>query len=404
MPGKYNIWWGPPKKFVTAFEERKISWLELFYDLVYVIVISQATHHLAAHNGLGGMIDFFLLFVMIFWGWVNGSMYYDLHGITGIRTRFMTLWQMMSVAVLAVTLNSSHTFINPGNVTALVLLELYITYVWWSVGLYDKSHRKLNLPYTVCYLIAAFFIIATLKVGISYQRIFLAIAIVLNFLPPILSTLILKRQQSNLGLSSSMVERLGLLTIILFGECILGIISGMGTLHNLNIHAWVYFVLGILIVFALWWLFFALIADREVKKDAFNWQALTLLYIPALASLSMIGAAFSDIPVMFDKNSFSENENGIRNLLGIGFSVFLISISVIAYLLLYPKEYLPKKRKLQLTIILSASILLLITFIFQQIEWVFYLSVVLLILMSLVILVTRIWFLIELKRSVTKSK
>ena len=32
-----SAWWGPPKKFDPHFEERRISWLELFYDLVYVI-------------------------------------------------------------------------------------------------------------------------------------------------------------------------------------------------------------------------------------------------------------------------------------------------------------------------------------------------------------------------------
>lgn len=396
---KNNIWWGPPKKFTTAFEERKISWLELFYDLVYVIVISQATHHLAADNGLGGVIDFFILFIMIFWGWVNGSMYYDLHGTTGIRTRLMTLWQMMAVAALAVALNSSHSLINPGSVTALVSLELYITYLWWSVGLYDKSHRNLNLPYTVCYLIATLFIVATLEVSVSYQRAFLGIAIVLNFLPPFFSGLILKKQQSNLSLSSSMVERLGLLTIILFGESILGVISGMSAIHSFKPQSWIYFGLGILIVFALWWLFFSLIADRKVKEGVVSWQALTLLYIPALASLGMIGAAFSDIPALLSSHSFPENGYKIRNLLGISFSIFLISISVISYLLDYPVEYLRQKRIVQLTIILSACILLLITFIFQQMEWMFYLSAVFSILILLIIFVTRIWFLVELRRS-----
>jgi hypothetical protein len=42
-----NLWWGPPKNFSDRTNERKISWLELFYDLAYVAVISQLTLHLA---------------------------------------------------------------------------------------------------------------------------------------------------------------------------------------------------------------------------------------------------------------------------------------------------------------------------------------------------------------------
>src|SRR6188472_4397035 len=103
---RVNIWWGPPRKFAYHIEERKISWLELFYDLVYVIVISRATHLLAGHTDWDGLSKFIYLFLMIFWGWANGSQYHDLHGSPGIRTRFMTLWQMMAVAILAVGLNS----------------------------------------------------------------------------------------------------------------------------------------------------------------------------------------------------------------------------------------------------------------------------------------------------------
>jgi low temperature requirement protein LtrA len=98
---RINIWWGPPRKFTIQQSERKISWLELFYDLVYVIVIARITHILAAHTDWRGLNDFFYLFLMAFWGWANGSQYHELHGSPGIRTRFMTLWQMMAVAYIS---------------------------------------------------------------------------------------------------------------------------------------------------------------------------------------------------------------------------------------------------------------------------------------------------------------
>ena len=50
-------WWGPPKKFDPQFKERKISWLELFYDLVYVIAISRITHHLSSHISVNGFFE-----------------------------------------------------------------------------------------------------------------------------------------------------------------------------------------------------------------------------------------------------------------------------------------------------------------------------------------------------------
>ena len=77
---KHNIWWGPPKKFSLQIEQRKITWLELFYDLVYAIVISRITQYLALHQNINGLIDYAYLFGIAYWGWYNGSQYHDLHG------------------------------------------------------------------------------------------------------------------------------------------------------------------------------------------------------------------------------------------------------------------------------------------------------------------------------------
>src|SRR4249919_2953975 len=102
---KTNLWWGPPKNFSDQKNERKISWLELFYDLVYVAAISQLTHHLAEHLSWSELAYTFLLFALIFWSWVNGSQYYDLHGNDSIRTRLFTFFQMLAVAAVAITIS-----------------------------------------------------------------------------------------------------------------------------------------------------------------------------------------------------------------------------------------------------------------------------------------------------------
>lgn len=79
-------WWGPPRKFHEQQHERRVSWLELFYDLVYVIAISRITHELAQHISVDYFVGYAFLFILIFWGWLNGSMHHDMHGNEGLRT------------------------------------------------------------------------------------------------------------------------------------------------------------------------------------------------------------------------------------------------------------------------------------------------------------------------------
>ena len=39
----------PPRRHGEVVAEREVSFLELFYDVVYVVLIGRATHHLAEH-------------------------------------------------------------------------------------------------------------------------------------------------------------------------------------------------------------------------------------------------------------------------------------------------------------------------------------------------------------------
>ena len=397
MEKKYNIWWGPPRKFSNHFEERKISWLELFFDLVYAIVISRTTHWLAVNNTPGGILDYAYLIIIVFWGWYNGSQYYDLHGTPGIRTRLMTLWQMMAVAALAVTLYSPSDKAVGGATIAIAVLQFFITYLWWSVGIYDKKHRKYNTPYTVCYLAAFVLIIATLFIPQPYKRILFWITLVLNFVPPFISSRILKEHNSDFSLSSSMIERLGLFTIIVFGEAILGVINGMNNVIDSNTTAWLCFGLGILVVFSLWWIFFALIADRNSQKGLVKGTFISMIYIVTLASLGMIGASFPGL--MNDlKPGANEIVSASRTIFSISIALFLFSIVMLSRHLVYPKEYHGGKRPIQLLLLCAGLLSLAVTILLPALSLILYLLCIFLLLVFIIVIITRSWFRIELKR------
>ena len=392
-----NIWWGPPKKFSTDSGERKISWLELFYDLVYVIVISRTTQLFVQHTTLDGVINYMYFFAMIFWSWYNGSQYHDLHGSPGIRTRFMTLWQMVAVAALAVTLNSpADKFVYRATIS-IAVLQVFITYLWWSVGIYDKEHRKLNTPYTVCYLLALALIIATLYIPQPYKRIVFWATLVLNYLPPLIARGRLHAIGITFSLSSSMVERLGLLVIIVFGEAILGVINGIGMYTDMNATSWACLVLGIIITFALWWIFFSLIADRNSKPGYLPGYIMSVFYIPAIASLGMAGACFPGL--MKDLQPDTAQWAVVPHMLfGVSLSVFLVCICLISRFLVYPQQYSKAKYILQRLLLIVAAGITLFTWLLPHLSLLPYLICVFLMLLTIIIIITMGWFRVQLRK------
>ena len=79
-----------------------MSSLELFYDLVYVVLIAVAAHRLSAHMGWATLAEFGVVFGLIWIAWICGASVYDLHGRENLRTRAFTFAQMLLIALLAV--------------------------------------------------------------------------------------------------------------------------------------------------------------------------------------------------------------------------------------------------------------------------------------------------------------
>src|SRR5258708_34807597 len=102
-PGRFKQWLSrPPRPHGAFLFDRRVSFLEVFYDLAYVAVIGQASHQLAEHITLGGVAEFAIIFGLIWFAWINGSLYVELHGSEDGRTRNIVFVRMCILALLAV--------------------------------------------------------------------------------------------------------------------------------------------------------------------------------------------------------------------------------------------------------------------------------------------------------------
>jgi low temperature requirement protein LtrA len=180
----------------------------------------------------------------------------------------------------------------------------------------------------------------------------LPIILICNYTPPFVAHRLLVKSEQRLDLSSSMFERLGLFTIIIFGELVFGVINGVSKIERLGWVDWIGFALATGIVFSLWWIFFTFVSTREVKKGFARASALELLYIPALIALCVIAAC---LPESFNGNA---DAAAIRNLMQYGIAAFLFCIVLITTLLEYPAIFVNIKRPMRLSLLFTAFVFL----------------------------------------------
>ena len=379
-----SAWWGAPKKFDREIKERRISWLELFYDLVYVIAIARITHHLSLHISIPGFLEYASLFILIFWGWLNGSLYHDLHGNEGLRTRLMTLWQMMIIAAFAITIDQSGSNRIANITIVFMIMQFYITYMWWSVGIYDKEHRRYSLPYTILFLLSLALMGLSLVVSHEWLKMLVPLVMISNYSPPFIAHRLLRRASLDLNLSSSMSERLGLFTIIVFGELVFGIVNGISEMDVASLSTWLNFAFAIAIVFALWWIFFTLVSNRETKKGFVNATLLELLYIPTLISLGLIAASFSGL--------FENNAHLLQKVFGYAIAAFLIGISLMMGLLEVPGKFRMIIPPVRISLSVTALIFLMTTLINVNVDSMYYLIGVIIILVAEIFYLNSLYY------------
>ena len=96
-------WWERPRlqSDEEGARERRVDWHELFFDLVFVVVIAELAHYLATHLSLSGVAGYALLFVPAWWVWIGGVFYNERFETYDISVSLFTFGLMIPVAAIA---------------------------------------------------------------------------------------------------------------------------------------------------------------------------------------------------------------------------------------------------------------------------------------------------------------
>src|SRR5215471_19588908 len=85
----------------TGETARKVTWLELFFDLIFVAAVAQVAEPLRHEYSLVGLVRFTPLFILIWWAWTGHTVFSTRFDTDDLVQRALTLVQMFVVAVMA---------------------------------------------------------------------------------------------------------------------------------------------------------------------------------------------------------------------------------------------------------------------------------------------------------------
>ncbi len=268
--------------------ERKASWLELFYDLVFVVVIAQLSHGLAADVSWRGLAYFALPFVPAWWLWIGGTIYGDRFETEDVGYRLFTFAQMVPVAAMAVLVHHGLDHASAGFAIAYAAGRLLIIAMWIRGGYHNPVARPVTNLFAVGFSTSVVIFLGSLLVPAPGRYYLWTLALIIDLMVPMTT---LQHQKKLPQFSTSRLpERFGLFTIIVLGESIVGVVTGLANNHHLTWEVALVGLFGMVVAFGLWWLYFDGVSHRAPKPGIQKALARNYLHLPLVLGITAIGA------------------------------------------------------------------------------------------------------------------
>ncbi len=276
---------------MTLRTEERVKPLELFFDLVFVLALTQCTQLMADDPSWEGIVRGLLVLGVLWWSWVGYSWLTSVVDPEEGLVRFAIFGAM--AALLVVSLCVPEAF---GDLGLLFACAYFVVRIGQIILFYAASRGDPNLRRSVAGLAVGTLIGTSILIVASFADGLLqgglwALALALDVGGPYL----FGSEGWKLA-PRHFVERHGLIIIIALGESIVAI--GAGVEGEVDAGVVAASVLGVGVAAALWWLYFdivALVAERrltnakpgreqnEIARDSFSY-----LHFPMVAGIVLV--------------------------------------------------------------------------------------------------------------------
>jgi len=326
---RFRRWfWRPPRAHGEIDPERSVSFLELFYDLVYVVVIAQAARKLAADISLRSTVEFAVVFGLIWLAWINGTLYYELHGREDGRTRSFVFLQMAILALLAVFTAGAAGVDGTAFAVVYATFLVVLTWLWYTVRRRDRPEfMEASGRYLSGMIVSLVVIVASVFMP-PEARLVAWGGLVVGWIAFSAVLGAQSRHRTVVGMrpTESMTERFDLLTIIVLGEVVTGVVAGLSAVPKDPVTL-ATGLCALLVGFGLWWVFFDFVGRRLPNGDGLVLDIWMVSHFPVTLAIAAAGAS---MVTLIEHATDARTPTDVAWLLGGSVALGLVALVVTA--------------------------------------------------------------------------
>ena len=311
--------------------ERHATWLELFFDLVFVFAIAQLAQLLHSDLTWTGIAGFAALFIPVWWLWIDFSYYADQFDIDDGPYRLVMLGVMFGLVVMALTIEDALQGGSVNFATIYTVLRLVIIFLYVQAWRFVPQSRELTARYTLSFSVA--FVLWLVSIGVPEPARFWlwAIALLIEISNGPITYITIRNVPTQ---KSHMDERFGLFVIIVLGEAMVAVATGVSQ-TDWQWRSVLTGMGGFLTAVSLWWMYFERADESAINKALRGGRrALLRSYIYGYSHvLAFMGIVATGVGIQFAIEAAAGHPfiAEARTVLCGGIAIYLIGVTLLQW-------------------------------------------------------------------------
>ena len=275
----------PRLRTVEDVPGRHATWLELFFDLVFVVAVAQLAEQLAEHHEGRGLFEFLVLFVPVWWAWTGFTYYANRFDTDDLVYRLLCLTAMFAVAALATNVHHAFSGGADGFALAYVSVRLVILILYARAIRYVADARALAIWYFSAFALAVVIWLFSVAASPPARWWLWALALSLEISAPLVGWRLIPRAPIH---PTHIPERYGLLTIIVLGESVFAVVIGVVD-AQWKTESVLAALGGFVVAAAPWWIYFEFVDSEAVVRTLVGGLTYTYVHFPLIAGVAALG-------------------------------------------------------------------------------------------------------------------
>ncbi len=333
-------------------QSRRASWLELFFDLIFVAAVAQVSVPLSADYAVHGLMRYALMFLLIWWAWLGHTMYSSRFDSDDALHRLLTFIQMFAAAAMAANAKAAFDTRDSAGFGAAYAVLRTVQSIQYVRARRLRETRRLATLYAVGTGVAAVAWAVAAIMPVPARFYVWALALVVDLSTPWTATRYTRKFPPH---PEHLPERFGLFTIILLGESVAAVMRGMESQDAWPASAAISAISGLGLAFGYWWWYFDGVkgaAERRIQagRGLKAFHVWTYIHFPLYLSIAVVGVGVEHVISLPAGSHLHREESFILVLSGLLVTILLHIVGLTSEISHNSKSWLPRLYRLMLCV------------------------------------------------------